>query len=77
MNKFNLYFITAISVALLLNSCSSQPEQKQEASTENEAEIDAEIKPRLSVFAALPAVAENPDDPITDAKPEVRSCFVF
>ncbi len=78
MNKFNLYFTAAISVALFLNSCSSQPEQKQEVSTENEeAKIDAEIKPRLSAFAALTAVAENPDNPITDAKVKLGHALYF
>ncbi len=77
MNKSNLYFVAAISAAFILNSCSSQPEQKQEASTENEeAKIDAEIKPRLSAFAALPAVAENPENAVKLRTPEDTVCVL-
>ncbi len=78
MNKSNLYLIAAISVSLFLNSCSNQPEQQKEASTENEeSKIDAEINPRLTAFAALPVVAENPDNPATDAKVKLGHALYF
>ncbi|MCG3166135.1 MAG: Cytochrome c551 peroxidase [Bacteroidia bacterium] len=79
MKQLNLYFATALSAVLFLSACSSQPEQKQEtAGTENEdAKIDAEIKPRLSAFAALPATAENPDNQISDAKVKLGHALYF
>jgi cytochrome c peroxidase len=77
MKKSSLLF-GSIVLSVFLYSCNSQPEQKQDVTTDNEElKIDSEIKPRLSVFAALPLVAENSENPITDAKVKLGHALYF
>lgn len=79
MNRSHFYFFIIPSAALLFSACNSKTEPKQETlSIENEeAKYDAEIKERIAVFAPLPANADNPANPATDAKVKLGHTLYF